>query len=473
MEQQQQGGRYTRGNIGRMMLGTGLAMLPGTLAMVGYNLADTFFVSRLGEVPLAAMGFTFPVIMLLSCAMRGVASGVMTPVAQALGGGRRLDATRLVLYGAILMMIVSILVAVTGMATDDFVFGLLDARGEALAQLKIYMNIWYFGCATAALGMLGNDMLIAAGHSKTASTMMITGMLINVPLDWVMIFGAGPIPAMGIAGAAWATVLSQLIGAAIIWTLLYKYGLFRLVKISRPRLFHAWRLIARYGMPSMLGMLLLPVGTMVTTKVTAAFGTAAVAGAAAGGRLESVAFAFPMALGMSLMPIMAQNYGAGLYDRIRRAFRFSMGFAFCFLLGAGMVFFVAAPWVAPFFSKESPDVRNVIILYLRIIPWGFFTLEIFRYATLVLSGCGRPAYAGWLAGLRILGLLIPLSLLALWCRSLPGLFAARLATDIIAGAIAFFFAWRRVNRLPLESGQPPPPETVGANVADSLVYPQE
>ena len=90
---------YTTGPIGKTMLMTAFSMLAGTLAMSGYNIADTYFVGQLGKIPLAAMGFTFPVIMLIGCVFRGLGVGVMTNAAQALGSGNNAKAGKLITSG--------------------------------------------------------------------------------------------------------------------------------------------------------------------------------------------------------------------------------------------------------------------------------------------------------------------------------------------------------------------------------------
>ena len=109
---------YTKGSIGRTMFKTALAMLAGTVAMTGYNLVDTYFVGRLpGQIPLAAIGYTFPIVMLMGCVFRGLATGVMTSSATAIGAGDRKQAVRLVTNGLILVGLVSIAIAIIGVWT--------------------------------------------------------------------------------------------------------------------------------------------------------------------------------------------------------------------------------------------------------------------------------------------------------------------------------------------------------------------
>ncbi|MBO7741359.1 MAG: hypothetical protein J6S21_02285, partial [Victivallales bacterium] len=224
---------YTKGNIAVIMLKTAAAMLASTLAMSGYNIADTFFVGLLGEKPLAAMGFTFPIIMLAGCIFAGFGSGCMAIMAQAIGQGDTRTANRIVTSGMLLLAIISGIIGGCGILFADPLFTLLGAEGETLRNLKEYMNVWFAGCMTAGIAMKGNNLLIAAGRPRLASMLTIAGMLINVVLDPIFILGGRGIhevvcasgydssfistiiswfyfiPAQGIRGAAAATLISQ------------------------------------------------------------------------------------------------------------------------------------------------------------------------------------------------------------------------------------------------------------------------
>ena len=439
---------YTTAPIRSVMLKTALSMLPGTLALSGYNIADTYFVGQLpGASPLAAMGFTFPVIMLLGCIFRGLASGVMTISAQALGAQKHQRASRLVSTGILFIALFSILIAVLGITTSNQIFSLFGAKGETLILVNTYMSIWYFGCMTASLSMTGNSLLIGAGDSKMASSAMILGMVINIILDPLFIFGWGLVPGMGIKGAALATVLSQLISSVFVMGLLYyKFRLLRFEYIPWRVMKHAWRLIIVFGIPATLGMLMMPLGAAVITRITAEFGDAAVAAAGAAARIEMVAFVVPMSLGMSLMPFFGQNYGARLYDRIREGRRFAMRFAIFFLICSATIITLFSGQIVSFFTTDAA-VQDIMANYLIIVSWGLWAVEVHRFAGFAYTGCGRPAVAAWLNTFRIAGLLIPFSLIALYYHSLTVLFAARLSADICAGVIAYILARRMTARL--------------------------
>lgn len=441
---------YVDGPIGRTMLRTAFSMLAGTLAISGYNIADTWFVSQLGTVQLAAMGFTFPVIMLIGCVYRGLCIGVMTPVAHALGGKKRKKAARLVTSGLMLMMLASLVIGISGACSISPVFRLCGAGKAVMPYILQYMLIWYVGSFTGTLGMASNDLLISTGDSFPASMLMLAGLGVNVILDPLFIFGSFGLPAMGIAGAALATVISQASCAGVaLWLLHSRHRLIASPKIPRKTLLSAWRVVVNFAIPATLGMVLMPVGSAVVTRVVASFGNAAVAAVAAASRLEVVAFVFPMALGIALMPMVAQNYGAKRYDRINQCRRFAMRFAGGFLFLMALLCFVVAPHIVGWFS-EDPEVKRIMILYLRIIPFGFAAVEIHRFSGFFFTGCGRPAAAALLNALRVVAFLVPFTLLALWLGQLVWVFWARLAADLLAGGIACFAATRMTRRLHAE-----------------------
>ena len=440
---------FTTAPIGRTMIATAVSMLPGTLAISGYNIADTYFVGQLHNTDaLAAMGYTFPVIMIIGCVFRGLATGIMATAAQALGGSKHGKAAKLITSGLLLTLILSLICGLLGAYFIEETFRLFGAQDNVMPYIRSYMTIWYWGVCTAALTMSCNDVLMAAGATKIASGMMVSGMLLNVIMDPIFIFGFAGIPAMGIAGAAWATVLSQAFAAVVMLLILhFRYAFLVFAALQWRFLKNTWMMITRFAVPSMLGMLLMPIGNGVVTWVLSQFGDEAVAASAAAGRLEVLAFFFPMALGTALMPMVGQNYGARLYSRINQCRRFAMRFAFYYLLGMALLFVALAPKMVGFFSTD-PKVLPIMIAYLRIIPFGFGMIEIHRYSTFFFTGCGRPGIAAWLNALRIAGLMIPFTLLALLLHSLNGVFLARLGADLIAGSIGLYCARRMTMRLP-------------------------
>ena len=423
-------------------------MLAGTFAMNAYNLTDTWFVSRLGTLPLAAMGFTFPVIMLLTCVAGGLGTGVTTLVSHAIGRRAHHDAAQVVTHGITLTVGVAAVISVAGYLSIDAIFRKLGADARTLPLVGEYMRTWYLGALTMSLPMMGNGILISAGDSRAASRFMILGTVLNAILDPVMIFGYLGFPAMGIRGAALATVIAQAVSTAWLFLLLYKKH--RLLLFGSGMFAGCWasfRRITGFAIPSILSMVLMPISAAVITRLLGGFGHEAVAAAGASGRIEMFAFVIPMALGISLTPFVSQNFGANRPDRIREAMTIATRFALLYGGGVAVAFFLCAPWLATIFSRD-PKVVEIMMAYIRTISFGYGMMEVHRYCGFCLTGRHKPFSTTLLNVIRVLALLIPLSCLGAALFGIRGIFGARLLTDLSAGTIGLVWIRRTCRAVP-------------------------
>jgi len=434
-------------SVPRTLIGMAFPMLAGTFAMNAYNLTDTWFISRLGTAPLAAMGFVFPVVMFLTCIARDIGSGVTALVSHAMGRHNTEDAARLVSHGTMLTLIITAVMSVGGYFLITPLFTRLGADAETLPLISQYMRTWYLGAVFMTIPMLGHGTLISAGAAKTVSKLMMIGTGLNVLLDPVLMFGYLGCPAMGIRGAALATVIAQ--GVSAVWLVLLlvnKYHLLTLRRWQVAEYLGSIRRITRFAVPSILSMILMPISLAVITRLISGFGQEAVAATGAAGRLEMFAFMVPMALGISLTPFISQNFGAGRLDRVREAYRFSTLFAIIYGGGIAVAFFLAAPWMASVFT-EDPAVVPTFILYIRIIAFGYGMMEVHRYCCFFLTGMHKPISSTLLNAVRVLVLLLPLSFAGAHLGGITGIFAGRLATDIAAGLVGLVAAALAIRQL--------------------------
>ena len=415
-------------------------MLAGTIAVNAYNLTDTWFVSRLGTGPLAAMSFTFPVVMVVSFCIMGLATGTMAVVAHALGEGNRTRAARLTTHAFILALLLSLILMVAGLKSVSPLFTILGASGGVLDMVAEYMTIWYGGIISVTVLMILQNAIMGTGDTKSASITMMIGTVLNIILDPVMIFGWIGFPALGIAGAALATVTAQIFSLIYSFYILKKkHGLIKWKGFSVKSMIDSWNSILKLGVPSILSGILTPLSLALVTRIIAGFGPAAVAAMGASGRLEMFAFMIPMSLGMSLVPFIAQNYGAGRFDRILEARSSTMRFALIFGAATTVIFNVFSPFMAKLFSND-PTVIYIMVLNLRIVSFGYGMTEVFRYSTFCLTGIHRPLSSAFLNMTRSMLLLIPLSYLGAVLWGVAGVFWGRLATDAVSGLIGIKFS---------------------------------
>ena len=431
--------KLVKNSVSRTLITMAIPMLAGTFAMNTYNLTDTWFVSRLGTSALAAMSFTFPVVMLLRFITRGVGTGVMTVVAHALGRKEHETAARLTTHALLLAFLFACIISATGLMTTKPLFTRLGAGEDVLNLVEDYMRIWYYGMVIMVIQMMVGDVIIGSGNTKAASFLIVGGTGLNFIFDPVLIFGFFGFPRMGISGAALATVLSQAVMLIVaIYILHKKYHLLSLSLPSPRQILTSWKQILHIGVPSTLSSILNPISSAVVIKIVADFGRAAVAACGVASRIEMFAFMIPMTVGISLVPFVAQNYGAGRFDRIESARKGTTSFALAFGFVIAIVFFATAHPLAKLFSEDT-EVVNILIRYICITCFGYGFLEAHRYAGFFMTGIHKPVSAAILNTIRVIVLLIPLSFIGAKALGLSGVFWGRLTTDVLAGIIGIIW----------------------------------
>jgi len=422
-------------------------MLAGTVAINLYNLTDTWFVSRLGTNALAAMSFAFPVVMLLSFVLRSLGTGAMTVVAHALGRRKQEAAARLTTHAIFLSAGVALAVMVVGFLTIRPLFARLGASGEVLILTEQYMQIWYWGLVVRVVQMMLSDIIICTGNTKVVSSLMVAGTVINFILNPMMIFGLWGFPKLGIQGSALATVVTETCVFGFAFFLVHtKYRLISFSSHSRLRIISSWRKILRIGIPTLLSAILTPLSSAIVIKIVSGFGQTAVAAVGVAGRIEMFAFMIPMTVGMSLVPFVAQNYGAGRFDRIRVARKGAMLFALSFGFVIAIIFLFIARPLGMLFSSD-PKVVDILVQYIYLTCFGYGFLETHRYAGFCVTGIQQPVASVFLNIIRVLVLMIPLTYFGAKFFGLSGIFWGRLITDVCSAVVGIIWSGRIINKV--------------------------
>lgn len=425
--------RLVEGPIGPTLRRMTIPMVLGILAMVAFTLVDTFFISILGTDPLAALGFTFPVTLVLSHLAMGLGVGTSAIVGRTLGSDDTDRARSQVAESLLLALTLVTLLSVAGLLGLDLLFGLLGAKAEMLPLIRAYMVPWLLGVPLLVMTMVGNSALRASGDTKSPSMLMAGAGLFNGLLDPLLIFGPGPFPGLGLRGAALASVISWVLALVASQYLLGIRN--RLVDFSWPGirpLLSGWVAHLRISAPAAGSNVMPPLANGVLTALVARHGPEAVAGFGVGTRIEAFALVLALALSGSLSPFISQNLGAGRLDRVREAYRLSTRFLILWELGIYALLALAAPWIAAIFT-ENPVVAGTLMVFLWIRPAGYGLQGVLVITSASLNALHRPLPAAGLAATRLFIFYVPPAYLGGLLYGVPGIFAGATLGNIALG----------------------------------------
>jgi putative MATE family efflux protein len=415
--------------------------------MMAQGLVDTFFIGMVGERELAAFGFGFPILLIVTSVAIGLGAGTSSVVARALGAGDFERARRLSTDSLLLSFGITALICIVGILTIDPLFRLLGAPEDMLPLIREFMTILYIGVPFIVVGMVGMASMRATGDTRLPGMLMVVAAVLNVILDPLLIFGIGPLPAMGLNGAAMAALLAR--GAIFAGTLYLMRHHLDLVSVQRPsreELRASWRAILHVGIPAAGTNIIVPLGATIITALLARFGPEAVAGFGVASRIESLMLVIFYALSAIIGPFVGQNFSAGRDDRILRALRLCTLFCLASSVAFALLLGITSSLIPQLFT-DSDDVAAVTRLFLLIVPVSYGTYGMVMIMNASFNGLGHPMPAVWISLTRILLLYVPLALAGAALFGIAGVFVAYAAANLLAGTGAYWWAKRSVRRL--------------------------
>jgi putative MATE family efflux protein len=436
--------KLTRGPILPAIFKMAVPMVFALVSMLLFNLTDTYFVAQLGKNQLAALTFTFPVVLFFVSLALGIGTGTSALVSRAIGEGNREKVQRFTTDSLILIFIISLFVVSLGLVTIEPLFSFFGAEGQILAYVKEYMVIWYIGVIFVMIPMVGNNAIRATGDTKTPSLIMGVAVVVNVILDPIFIFGWGPVPAMGIKGAAWATLISR--ATTLVAALHILGSREKMISYKLPALkimFNSFTQVLKIGIPTALTRILFPIGTGVITKMVAVHGVAAVAAFGIGTRIEALAIAPLMALSSVVGPFVGQNAGANSYSRIKTAVKGSNKFVFLYGFILWGIISLFAEQLITIFNKEA-EVIEIGKYYLWISTSALAFIGLHMLSATVLNVLRRPVKSGVISITQMFVLYIPLAWLLADYSGLHGIFWAGVISYLIVSYIATLITFKEI-----------------------------
>lgn len=438
---QRKNGKLTEGSVGRHLLNMALPVLVGITTMMGQSFIDAYFLGMVGDRALAAFAFGFPVLMIVTSVAIGLGAGTSSVVARAIGAGDERRARRLATDSLILSFLITVVICVIGVLSINPLFRLLGAPGDMIPLIRGFMLILYSGVPFVVVGMVGMASMRATGDTRLPSTLMILGAILNVALDPIFIFGLGPVPALGLNGAAVAALLAR--GAIFLGAIYLLRGRLNMISFNKPdaaELRKSWRDILHVGIPAAATNAIVPIVTAIITAMIATYGPHAVAGFGVASRIESLVLVMFYALSAVIGPFVGQNLSVGSQERILESLRLSM--VFCVVSGLVVAALLAlVSGYLPTIFSDSQEVVRVGTLFLLLAPIGYAGYGLVMAINAAFNGMGKPMPGVVVSLMRTVFLYVPLALVGRHFFDIAGIFVAYALANIITGFVAY--AWIR------------------------------
>ncbi len=435
----------TEGKISSTLFRLTLPMIVGIAGMAAFNLVDTFFVGQLGTRELAAMSFTFPVIMVIASIAMGLGVATSSIISRAIGEDDHRQVQRLTTDALILSFLVVLVFSLAGLFTIDPLFRLLGADNSVLPLINDYMLIWYIGMPFVIIPMVGNNAIRATGDTMTPTLVMLISIAVNIIMDPILIFGFGFIPAMGLKGAALATITAR--SVTLIFALLILSQKLSMITGKAPSLKEAansWKRLLYIGIPSAATNLIFPLSMGIITRMVAQFGQPAVAAFGVAIRIEFFIMAPVAALSSVLMPFTGQNYGAGKFDRIAEAMKKGSIFTLTwgFFIFCAMVLF--SNNLTSLFDA-NPEVSGIAAQYLVIVALFIGFMGLSKIVSAALNALDRPFKSAEISILQLVIIYIPLAWHFSGIYGLKGIFYSASISYFLTGLLSIFLFAKEIN----------------------------
>jgi putative MATE family efflux protein len=432
--------RLTEGAVGGHLVAMTVPVLFGISTMMLQTFIDMWFIGRVGVRELAALSFAFPVLMVVTSVAIGLGAGTSSVVARAIGSQDHRRARRLATDSLILSFGITAAVSVIGVLTIAPLFRLLGAPEDMIPLIAGYMKILYTGVPFVVVGMVGMSTMRATGDTRLPSMLMVIAAIANVILDPILIFGIGPIPAMGLNGAASAALISRAaIFAGTVYLMRMRLDLLTFNKPDGRELLSSWRDILHVGIPAAGTNAIIPVATGVITAMLARYGPEAVAGFGVASRVESLMLVIFYALSAIIGPFVGQNISANRPDRIFQALKLCTIFCLGSGLAIALLLAILGEWIPGLFS-ENTDVTSVAALFLMIVPISYGAYGIVMVMNASFNGMGKPMPAVHISVGRMIVIYVPLAIVGDKMFGVAGIFGAYMFANIVTGVVSYVWA---------------------------------
>lgn len=443
--------------VGKLVVNVSLPMMISMLVQAMYNIVDSIFVAKLSENALTAVSLAFPLQTLLIAVGAGTGVGMNALLSKSLGEKNFEKANDTVNNGALIFLMSGILFLVLGCTVvKPFYAGQIGSADPVIMEYGIsYLTIVMVCSVGLMFQFFFERLLTSTGKTVYSMISQLSGAITNIILDPIMIFGLLGCPAMGVAGAAIATVIGQCVGACVGAFCHFRYNkeISLSLKGYQPSGKIIW-IIYQVGIPSIVMQSIGSIMTYSMNLILMSFSATATAVFGVYFKLQSFFFMPVFGLNNGITPIIAYSYGARQRKRMVKAIRVSMGIAFCLLL-LGFAAFELVPELLLGFFDASEEMLTIGVPALRTIAYSFLIAWFCIIASTVFQALGHAVFSLIVSVMRQLVVLVPVAYVLAKLGGIHAVWWAFPIAEIMSGLMSGIFLARIYRKIihPLPEGK--------------------
>ena len=419
-----------------LLLSMSLPMVISMAVNSLYNIVDSYFVAKISEDAMTALSLVFPIQNFINAVAIGFGVGINAMIAQYLGAGRRDKADEALTQGMVLAVIHGIVMMILCIIGIPYFLRLFTTDANVIALGVRYATIVFSFSVILSVNLTFEKMNQAIGNMKITMISLLIGCGLNIILDPMIIFGIGPFPKLGIAGAALATGFGQCVPIVIYIAAYLKRP--KRVAFRREYL-HLTREVTKrlysIGVPAILNMALTSVLTTALNAILAAFSQTYVLVLGIYYKLQTFLYMPANGIIQGMRPLIGYNYGAGEHKRVEQLYRLTLLLNIC-IMTAGMILCLTIPGKLMGAFAENPQTIQNGVTALHIICFGFILSAVSVTACGALEGLGKGIPSLLISLSRYVVLIIPLAFIFSRFFGAAGVWHAFWVTEALSAVFA-------------------------------------
>ena len=381
-----------------------------------YSIVDMIFIGRISGSAIAAVAFNFPIFFFVMGISFGLGSGVTASIARFIGSDDKVNADNAAEHAILIAIVISALLTSLGLLYGKQILLKIGCTPEVLPEAWEYLKVSCYGISFGVFSGFFRSILAGEGDMKFPMILAGFGTILNIILDPIFIFTLG----FGVAGAAWATTISQMIVFVIFIFMLFvkdhAYVKFQLRDFSLSK--YILIDIIKVGLPASVSMIVMSAGQLIFNRMLATFSTDAVAAYQVGGRIDMVVFLPIFGIASALTTMVGMYYGANEIDKIRYITKYGISRAFIITSIGSILLYIFAPVIISVFTNEIV-IKNIAIDYLRVISLLFPFISIGLTIGRILQGIGLGMPSLIITTIRVIGVAGPLAYYFIYILNKP------------------------------------------------------